>query len=47
MYNKVPYLRFCAEMSNNEENRKKKLVHGLGGNQITRLGIKMAIHSVL
>ena len=23
VYNKVPYLCFCAEMSNNEENRKK------------------------
>ena len=27
MYNKVPYLCFCAEMSNNEENLKKKVFY--------------------
>ena len=49
MYNKAPYFRFCAEMSNNEEMRKKKVFYmgQIGGNQTTRLGIKMAVRSVL
>ena len=49
MYNKAPYFSFCVEMSNYEENRNKsKFYMGkIGGNQTTRLGIKMAIRSVL
>ena len=47
MYNKVPYLCFCAEMSNNEENRKKKYTQRYAVFNVDDLGTEKIFFSSL